>query len=61
MPEYECEPCHYHQYIHDYKNPKVFEKLEKCRRCMKPIRDRLEGHGIYAEGGITIPEDMCGE
>ena len=44
--EYECENCVYYEQIHkDYKKIK-----EKCKTCQKPIRNRLDGHGIYNKG-----------
>lgn len=41
---YECNECRYYELIHGGD----FKKLPpKCVHCTKPIRDRLQGHGIY--------------
>ncbi len=48
--EYECEICDYWNMIHgvdgyDYRNIP-----EKCKRCLKPFRERLT-QGIYKKEG----------
>lgn len=42
--EYECSECDYWDHVHSGDLSKL---KEKCSNCLKPIRERLQGHGIY--------------
>ncbi len=45
---YECQTCDYFELIHGGDITKL---KEKCSHCFRPIRERLQGHGIYKLGG----------
>ena len=37
-----CKECEYYKFIHA-----IMSLPDRCKTCLKPIRERLKGHGIY--------------
>ena len=48
-----CKICHYHWFIHNMK-----DLPPRCEVCPKPMPERMEGHGIYDNGGFQLPPEM---
>jgi predicted nucleic acid-binding Zn ribbon protein len=49
--EYECRECTYWEAMHGINGFNFHdEKYRKCSHCTKPMRDRLNGKGIYQIG-----------